>query len=59
MNQITAGMAHFEHLGDDAFVWVYDEGMQTYLLIRSEDNHAAVLSYSSTQMYISVRCVMN
>jgi uncharacterized protein (TIGR02145 family) len=50
---------HFEHLGDDAFVWVYDEGMQTYLLIRSEDNHAAVLSYSSTQMYISVRCVMD
>ena len=50
---------HFEHLGEDAFVWVYDEGGQTYLLIRSSDNHAAVFQYTSTQMHISVRCVMD
>ncbi len=50
---------HFEHLGEDAFVWVYDEGGQTYLLIRSSDNHAAVFEYTSTQMHISVRCVMD
>ena len=48
---------HFEHLGEDAFVWVYNEGNQTYLLIRISDGHAAVFEYSSTQMHISVRCV--
>ena len=48
---------HFEHLGEDAFVWVYNEGGQTYLLIRSSDNHAAVFQYTATQMHISVRCV--
>jgi uncharacterized protein (TIGR02145 family) len=50
---------HFEHLGEDAFVWVYAEDGQTYLLIRSSDNHAAVFEYTSSQMYISVRCVKN
>ena len=50
---------HFEHLGEDAFVWVYAEDGQTYLLIRSSDNHAAVFQYTSTQMHISVRCVMD
>jgi Fibrobacter succinogenes major domain (Fib_succ_major). len=50
---------HFEHLGEDAFVWVYAEGGQTYLVIRSSDNHAAVIQYTSTQMHISVRCVMD
>ena len=50
---------HFEHLGEDAFVWVYAEGGQTYLLIRSSDNHAAVFQYTATQMHISVRCVKN
>ena len=50
---------HFEHLGEDAFVWVYNEGKQTYLLIRVSDNHAAVFEYIATQMHISVRCVKN
>ena len=50
---------HFEHLGEDAFVWVYYEGMQTYLLIRISDNHAAVFRYNNSQMYINVRCVKN
>ena len=48
---------HFEHLGEDAFVWVYSDGGQTYFLIRVSDNHAAVFQYTSTQMHISVRCV--
>ena len=48
---------HFEHLGEDAFVWVYSDGGQTYLLIRVSDYHAAVFEYTATQMHISVRCV--
>ena len=50
---------HFEHLGEDAFVWVYSEGGQTYLVIRGDDNFANNIMYTSSQMYISVRCVMD
>jgi uncharacterized protein (TIGR02145 family) len=50
---------HFEHLGEDAFVWVYAEGGQTYLVIRGDDNFANNIMYTSSQMYISVRCVMD
>jgi uncharacterized protein (TIGR02145 family) len=47
---------YFQNLGEDAFVWVYYNGGQTYLVIR-DDNYAQIITYTGLQMYISVRCV--
>jgi uncharacterized protein (TIGR02145 family) len=50
---------HFEHLGVDAFLWLYSEGSQTYVVVRGEDSNIFVNTYTSSQLYNSVRCVKN
>ena len=50
---------HFEHLGEDAFLWLYSEGSQTYVVVRGEDSNIFVNTYTSSQLYNSVRCVKN